>query len=90
MRDKRDPQKLGEVYQAMRKDGFKQEMAVDAPVEDFADDGFISTRPWEHHTWKGGRFVSEKLREELHKKLDEYIDGYAAGSDATRFFVELS
>ena len=50
MRDQRDPQKLGERYLEMRRQGADIEWAVTSPVDPYRDGGFISSNPAEHHS----------------------------------------
>lgn len=50
MRDLRDPQKLGEAYLAVRGKGLDIETAVSMPADKYADGGFISSDPADHHS----------------------------------------
>lgn len=49
MRDKRDPQKLGERYLQLREGGVPREFAVQVPVPDYVDD-VMSADPADHHS----------------------------------------
>lgn len=50
MRDLRDPQKLGEWYLKLREREMPITEAVEVGVKDYADNGFISSNPADHHS----------------------------------------
>ena len=49
-RDLRDPIKLGERYLMLRKKGVDIDVAVEIPVGNYEDGGFISSNPADHHS----------------------------------------